>query len=178
MRERVDGNTVSEPRRERASALVRLFVLLLVPVAIAIAGALLLLRLHFQPPTVPRYTIAPGSIEPETVLLRGGRFELTLRPLGPVVGAVGARAFLLRGNEVRPWDPPFEVGRDGSVRIAGTVDALFANVSPGEWDLAIAVGRPETLPTAPRDILRAREASSDAGPAAWQLIHERIKLGG
>jgi hypothetical protein len=178
MRPSVEGQTLSTPGRERQSRPARLVALLLVPLAIAVAGALLLLRLYFQPPTVPRYILAgSGSDAAEAALLRGARFELTLQPVEPVVGAVGARAFLLRGSEVRPWEPPFEVGRDGSVRIEGRVDTLFANVPPGDWELAIAVGRPETLPTAPRDILRARGGSSDAGPAPWQLVLQQIKVG-
>jgi hypothetical protein len=128
---------------------------------------------------VPRYALAPENPDgAETELVRGAHFEVDLHPTGPVVGAVAARAFLLRGNEVRPWDPPFEVERDGSVHIAGAVEALFANVPAGTWEIAVAVGRPETLPTAPKDILRARNTRTDGGAAPWQLVRERIKLGG
>jgi hypothetical protein len=149
-----------------------------VPSAIAVAGALLLLRLYFQPPTVPPYALAGGGDDrSETELARGARFAMELLPAGPVVGAVAARGFLLRGHEVRPWDPPFDVQRDGSIRIAGLVDALFANVPSGDWEIAVAVGRPETLPTAPRDVLRARDIADDGGAAAWRLVRWRIKLG-
>jgi hypothetical protein len=153
--------------------------LVLVPAAAATAGALIWLRLHFQPPTVPGYVLAPSSAE-ETLpgplpLLPGARFEVEVRPTAPVKGAVGARAFLLRGDEVRPWDPPFSVDADGSVRIAGPVDTLFARVPAGEWEIAVAVGRPEELPTAPMDVLRARDAG--AGPAGWRLVRERVRLG-
>jgi hypothetical protein len=153
--------------------------LLVVPSAIAVAGLLLVLRLHFQPPTVPPYTIERESADrAETELVRGDRFEVDLRPDEPVVGAVGARGFLLRGDEVRPWDPPFAVERDGSVRIAGAVEKLFANVPAGAWEIAVAVGRPEMLPTAPKDVLRARDSSKDGGAAPWHLVRERIRLGG
>jgi hypothetical protein len=93
-----------------------------------------------------------------------------------VTGAVAVRGFLLRGDEVRPWDPPFEVSRDGSVRVSGPVDALFKGVPAGEWEVALAVGRPEALPTAPRDVLRARDP--DAGSQAWRLLRRRVVLGG
>lgn len=161
----------SSVRSERSSTVA----LLLVPAAVATAGALLALRLYFQPPTVPPYRLAAPS--GETTLRPGDQFEVNMRPTAPVTGAVGARAFLLRGNEVHPWEPPFEVARDGSVRIAGSVNALFANVPAGEWEIAVAVGRPETLPTAPKDILRGRDADVDAGAAAWRLVRERIRLG-
>lgn len=145
--------------------------LLIVPAAALVAGALLALRLHFQPPTVPVYALARP--EDRVELVRGGRFELEAHPQSPVTGAVGARGFLLRGTEVRPWDPPFQVARDGSVRIAGDVDTLFAGVPAGSWEVAIAIGRPETLPTAPNDILRALSAEDDRA-AAWRLVHERV----
>ena len=93
-----------------------------------------------------------------------------------MTGAVAARGFLLRGDEVQAWDPPFTVDRDGTIRLDGPVEALFAGVPPGPWDIAVAVGRPETLPTAPRDVLRARDAG--AGDAAWRLVREHVVLGG
>jgi hypothetical protein len=159
----------------------RIVALLLVPAAVAVTAALLLLRLHFQPPTVPAYTLAPlasdaGAAGAAVVEVHpGGRFSIELRPSQPVVGAVAARGFLLRGDDVRPWDPPFEVARDGTVRLAGPVDVLFAGVPAGEWEVAVAVGRPENLPTAPRDVLRARD--EDAGTSVWHLVRERIRLG-
>ena len=148
--------------------------LLLVPAALAVAAGLVLLRLHFEPPTVPEYEVARAV--DEMALTRGGRFEIELRPVAPVVGAIGARAFLLRGDEVRPWDPPFSVTVDGAVRIAGPVAALFAGVPAGTWEVAVAVGRPETLPTAPRDILRGRSARP--GRAGWHLVRARVRLDG
>jgi hypothetical protein len=150
--------------------------LLLVPTAIAIAAILVWLRFHFQPPTVPAYALATHAAG--AVLRPGDHFEADVRPASPVTGAVAARAFLLRGNEVRAWDPPFEVARDGSVRIAGRVAELFPNVPTGEWEMAVTVGRPETLPTTPRDVLRVRDAHSDAGAAAWRLVRQWITLGG
>jgi hypothetical protein len=157
----------------------RIVALLLVPAAVAVAGALLLLRLHFQPPTVPAYTVAPSAPSDAGASVvevhPGARFSIELRPSETVVGAVAARGFLLRGDEVRPWDPPFEVARDGTVRIAGPVDVLFAGVPTGEWEVAVAVGRPENLPTAPRDVLRARD--QDADTVVWHLVRERIRLG-
>jgi hypothetical protein len=151
--------------------------LLLVPAAAVGAGTLIALRLHFEPPTVPPYTLAESG--DCVVLAPGHRFEVDLRPTAPVTGAVGARAFLLQGEHVRPWDPPFSVFSDGSVRIAGSVDALFAGVPAGDWEIAVAVGRPEVLPTAPRDVLRARSEDGRHSGAAvgWRLVRERVRLG-
>jgi len=153
---------------------------LLVPSAVVVAAVLVALRLHIQPPTVPRYDLAiagaPYGADPgkEIPLTRGGRLEIDLRPEAGITGAVGARGFLLRGDEVRAWDPPFSVAIDGVVRIAGTVDELFAGVPPGPWEVAVAVGRPEVLPTAPRDVLRRR--SEDPVRAGWHLVHARVRL--
>jgi hypothetical protein len=165
-----------DPRKDAPNLQARVVALLLISAAVAAAGALLLLRLHFQPPTVPDYSLA-GDAGSERELARGSTFVMDLRPDGPVTGAVGARAFLVQGDVVRPWDVAFTVLRDGSVHLEGGSDALFAKVPPGVWEIAVAVGRPENLPTDPRDVLRSRAASTDAG-AAWHLVRERVKWSG
>jgi len=147
-------------------------VLALVPAAAVVAAGLVALRLHFEPPTIPAYSLAADG--GEAVLRPGASFEMVIAPASPVKGAIGARAFLLRGGEVRPWNVPASVGLDGSVRIAGQVDTLFAGVPPGTWEIAVAVGRPEVLPTAPRDILASTAA--DTRPSAWRAVRERIRL--
>ena len=151
--------------------------LVLLPGAAAVAVGLVALRMYFQPPTVPGFAIA-GSTPDEVTLAPGGQFQVELRPDAPVTGAIGARGFLLRGDEVRPWDPPFSVGADGTVRIGGAVDTLFAGVPAGAWEVAVAVGRPETLPTAPNDILRARgvDANTSKSALSWRLVRERVFL--
>jgi hypothetical protein len=157
-----------------ASKRGKLVALLLVPAAVAVAGGLLLLRLQLEPPTVPAFALAgDGGVR---TVRRGEVFEMTVTPEAPAAGAIGARAFLVRGDEVRPWTAPYSVALDGTVTVSGPVDVLFQDVPPGAWDVAIAVGRPETLPTAPRDILRARDAGAD--DAAWRLVRQRIAIEG
>jgi hypothetical protein len=159
--------------------------LVLVPGAAAVAVGLVSLRLHFQPPTVPAFAVVDaradaqgaagqGAPPEEVTLVAGGHFDLELRPEHPVTGAIAARGFLLRGETVRPWDPPFTVAGDGTVRIEGAVDVLFAGVPPGPWEVAIAVGRPENLPTAPNDVLRGREQQPEG--VSWRLVRERVVL--
>jgi len=157
---------------------------LLVPSAVVAAGALVLIRLHFQPPNVPRYQATVlGDVQATTqdagppedrLLRRDSLFEIELRPQNAVTGAVGARAFLLRGDEVHGWDPPFSVSLDGVVRIAGTVDKLFEGIPRGRWEVAIAVGRPEVLPTAPHDVLYRR--GNDPILAGWHLVRIPVRL--
>ncbi len=154
--------------------------LALLPGAAVVAVALVGLRLHFQPPTVPDFAIVRDAVaSDERSLAPGDRFSLEIRPGATLEGAIAARGFLLRGEEARAWDAPFTVGTDGAVRVEGPVDALFAGVPGGAWEVAILVGRPETLPTAPKDVLRARdaaEAKSPASTASWRLVRERIFL--
>ena len=172
-----DAQAGDRPRRNTIA-------LLLVPSAVVAAGALVLIRLHFQPPNVPRYvatvsgdlhaTVRDAGPPEDRPLRRDSLFEIELRPQGAVTGAVGARAFLLRGDEVHAWDPPFSVSLDGVVRIAGTVDRLFEGVPRGRWEVAIAVGRPEVLPTAPRDVLYRRD--DDPILAGWHLVRTPVRL--
>ncbi len=159
--------------RRRGSRVQSYAILAFVPLAIATAVGLIGLRLRFQPPTVAPYVDADDR-GGEVAIVAGGHFEMEVHPAGAVQGAVGARGFLLRGDDVRPWDPPFSVSRDGTVRIAGPVDEIFAGVPPGPWQVAVAVGRPELLPTAPNDVLRARKHTDR--PAGWHLVLERIRL--
>lgn len=149
----------------------RIVALVLVPAAVALAVVMLVMRMRLEPPTVPAYVLVEGG---PPVLSRGERFEMVVDPTGQVTGAIGVHAFLIQDDTVRSWDPPVEVERGGTVRIDGPVDQLFAGVPAGEWDVAVAVGRPETLPTAPIDVLRARGA--DGGAAAWRLVRMHVRL--
>lgn len=152
----------------------RVVVAALIPAAIITALALVWMRVRLQPPTLSPYVEARGGDGGEVSLAPDGRFEMDMRPATPVQGAVGARGFLLRGDDVRPWDPPFSVSTDGAVRISGPVNRLFAGVPPGAWEVAVAVGRPEFLPTAPLDVLRARERGPEK--PSWHLVRERVRL--
>jgi hypothetical protein len=175
------GRDVRDVRKEAGRRPTRSpAALLLLPAAGLVTAVLLVLRVRLEPPTVPLYVLAPattGDAEraSDKVLGPSDPFHLALEPRAAVEGAVAARGFLLRGEDVRAWDPPFTVERDGTVRLDGTVETLFAGIPRGPWDIAIAVGRPETLPTAPRDILRARDAG--AGDAAWRLVRHAVVLG-
>jgi hypothetical protein len=154
-----------------------LLALALVPGAGLVAVGLFLLRMHFQPPTVPSFAIArPLASLDEIPLAAGQQFALEVHPSAPVRGAIAARGFLLRGDEIRPWTVPFSVDADGTVRIDGAVDSLFAGVPAGAWDVAVAIGRPETLPTTPTEVLRAAHSTEDLPDLSWRLVRERVFL--
>jgi hypothetical protein len=148
----------------------------LIVTAVGAAAALVALRLHFQPPVVPLYALAADDAGPEERVVPNAPFAVTLTPTAPLEGAVALRGFLLRDDEVRPWDPPFVVNRDGTFHVVGRTEVLFAGVPDGAWDMAFAVGRPEVLPTAPRDVLRARE--HDPAERGWHLVRRRISVTG
>jgi hypothetical protein len=152
----------------------RLAALLLVPSAVLVAVLMLALRLHFQPLAVPQYRLETdaGAVE---VLRPGGRVDLEATPQIEVQGAVTARAFLVSNGKAQPWKVPLEIGRDGSVHLVGPVDRLFADVPSGEWEIAIAVGRPELLPNDTRQLVVA-PADTDGGQAAWRVVRQRVLL--
>jgi hypothetical protein len=168
-----DGPAKGPPDVPPLSAKRNRAALLLAPAAGTVAIVLMLLRLHFEPPAVPAYSIRPAAPAAGIALARVGTFVIDLHPDSPVVGAVAARGFLLQGESVHPWDPPFSVDVDGEVHITGPVGTLFAGVPDGAWEVAVAIGRPEMLPTAPQDVLRARAGTS---PDTWHLAWERVEL--
>ena len=181
---------MNELRRSRRNPIA---AVVLIATAVAGAGALVALRLRFQPPVVPPYALVP-ALAPDDAGAQDGIVQrivpnaavaITIAPEAPVEGAVALRGFLLRGDEVRPWDPPFTVDRDGTIHVAGRTDALFAGVPDGPWEMAFAVGRPEVLPTAPLDVLRARNEGKASGAGAsgpadagWHLVLRRISVAG
>jgi hypothetical protein len=144
--------------------------LALVPGAAVVAVCLVSLRMHFQPPTVPSFAIADAM--DGASLGHGDDFNLVIKPAVPLKGAIAARGFLLQDDKTLPWKPDFAIAADGTVRVSGPVDTLFKDVPPGAWDVAVVVGRPETLPAKPEDVLRAR----DQYELSWRLVRERIIL--
>ena len=162
--------------------------LVLAPTAAAVAVVMLVLRMRIEPPTVPPYRVTavrvmPDVLEPpeasaELALHPGERLKLTLEPEGQLTGAIGGRVFLVRGEQVRPVEPQpeFFVDRDGTMHVEADASALFAGVAAGEWDVAIAVGRPETLPRAPADVLHAPAPGAQGAP--WFLVRQHVRFGG
>jgi hypothetical protein len=151
--------------------------MILLPLAAVIAVVAVFLRLHFQPPTVPPYSLAgvAGGGHDEVTLHPGSSFELVARPASPPAGIVGAKGFLLRSGDNRLWDAPYTAQPDGTIRIGGPVDSVFRGVPAGAWDVAVAVGRPEMLPSMPADVER-REGDTSQGAAAFHVVHQRVML--
>jgi hypothetical protein len=152
--------------------------------AMAAAAAVLLLVLPGKAPPLPGYTLSvsseqavrAGAPEPEVPRLGpGSRLDVLLRPEQAVEGPVEVRAFLLRPGEARAWNPPLERSAEGAVRIQGPVEALLS-LPPGEWTLAIAVGRPGTLPEAPGEVLARVEEGRAPEAGTWRLLTRKFLL--
>jgi hypothetical protein len=152
-------------------------------VAAAAAVAVFVLVPSNQGPPVPGYSLSLAGIqelrsegtEAEVARLEpGSQLVLLLRPEETVGGPVEVRAFLFQGGEGRAWSPPMERSEDGAVRIRGRVEELL-QVPPGEWTLAVAVGRPGAVPTEPGDVAPFVRGSGP-GPTKWRLLTRRFQL--
>jgi ferric-dicitrate binding protein FerR (iron transport regulator) len=163
----------------------RVMARVVVPAALAAmaAGVLLVVLPVGGGAPVPEYALsfsgeqAVRSDAPEAEVVRlgpGSRFTLVLRPEQGVEGKVEARAFLVRPGEARAWSVPMEVSAEGAVRIQGRAEEL--PVPPGEWTLAIAVGRPGALPDAPGEVRSLVEARRAPDSDAWRLLTRKLLL--
>jgi hypothetical protein len=96
---------------------------------------------------------------------RDTSFEWVLRPKADVEDAVAVRGFAFadggRAGLPLQLDALAKVAPTGAIRIAGKIAEL--NLEPGRYTIALAVGRPEALPTQAADVL----ASEDR--AAWMV---------
>jgi ferric-dicitrate binding protein FerR (iron transport regulator) len=152
--------------------------------ALAAAAAVFLLVSPRGGPPLPGYTLSLSSEQevrsgaPEAEVPRlgpGSLIDLILRPEQAVAEPVEVRAFLLRPGEARAWTPPMERSAEGAVRIHGSVESLLS-IPPGEWTLAIAVGRPGTLPTDPGELRPLVEEGRAPAAGSWRLLTRRFLL--
>jgi hypothetical protein len=151
--------------------------------AAAAVAAFVLLPAQKGPP-LPGYSLSLAGIqelrsdgaEAEVARLEpGSQLVLVLRPEQAVGGRVEVRAFLFRDGEGRAWTPPMEVSEDGAVRIRGRVEELLP-LSPGEWTLAVAVGRPGEVPDEPREVEPFVRGAGTPAPTKWRLITRGFQL--
>ncbi|WP_437680884.1 hypothetical protein [Sorangium sp. So ce131] len=137
---------------------------------------------------VPAYSVevAGGELEQRTTnhgagapgiarLGPGSRLEIALRPTTRVEGPVAVRGFLIQGGTARPWDVRADVSEQGAARIEGDTETLFRGVPAGEWEIALAIGRPEALPSEPADVLRAQQQEAPRA-SALRLIRLKVLL--
>ena len=147
--------------------------------AAAAAAALLVL---LRAPPLPAYSLAEisggsratrGEATEAGEWAPGDRFEATLRPHTEVTraGTLQARAFLLRGGELRPLRVRCQFDRRGSVKLEGSLDR---DLSPGNWTLWVVVGRRGAAPN-PTD-LRSLPASEPVHRRGWVAVPVALRI--
>lgn len=153
-----------------------------VPALAAAAAVLFFAWPGRQLAPVPEYQLAlsgeqalRGEPSAEAVprLGPGSQLSLVLRPARAVEGAIQVRAFLVQGGKAQPWNPPMEVSSEGAVRIAGLVETLLP-VAPGEWTIAVAVGRAGAVPELPSEV-EAMLAGGQPGREGVRLLTARFQ---
>lgn len=137
------------------------------------------------PSPLPDYSITllgeqtergPAMATPLPVFGPGSEIDLVLRPDTATTGAIAARAFIVRGGVVEAWTPPMEISSSGSVRIAGSFEAVFRGIPPGPVELALAVGRPGSIPDDMSVVSPASAGASAPGERAWRLVSIRAQI--
>ncbi len=104
---------------------------------------------------------------------RASEFEWILRPKVDEAGEVGVRGFAFvdgssAGLPLPALDELAQIAGSGAIRIAGTVEQL--DLEPGRYTIALAVGRPDELPT------QAAEVHEPAADAAWQVRRVELEI--
>lgn len=90
--------------------------------------------------------MGPDVTEQRVLLRAESRVALTLRPERAIEGDIGVRAFLAGDGGARPFDAPFVVATNGTVRLTGVAGELFREVPDGAFTIVVAVGRKRSLP--------------------------------
>jgi hypothetical protein len=185
------GKTLAKSRAPGSRTRARWLVPSVVGVTLAAAAAAVLVlqrsrpnRLLVAENALPAYSLAvtggdqptrsaSASASPEITVRVDSRLEILLRPATGVNGNVSVAGFIGQGGAWRPWNPPVQISTEGSARVAGTAGELMG-VAPGTWDIALAVGRPGTLPS------EADVEAELSHPARhdWQLFSSRVRLTG
>ncbi len=154
----------------------------------AAAAAMTLVLWPSAPPPLPPYRLelsatalqqrgdAP-AVEGEIVvhLGAGDHVVVVLRPAARVEGPVAARAFWRGAGPAEVWSAPLEVADGGAVRLDGSGDALFGG-RPGRWEIAIAVGRPEAMPTDAAQVFQMLDEGGVDPEAPYRLLTARARV--
>lgn len=134
---------------------------------------------------VPAYamTLAGGEVSERSAssgadatarLGPGSRLEITLRPATRVDGPVAVRAFLIQGETARPWDVHADLSEQGAARIEGDTETLFPGVPEGEWEIALAIGRPAALPDSAAEVRAPRPSEKKDKP--FRILRFKVLL--
>lgn len=123
------------------------------------AGLFLFLRSRDGTEALPTYqailsgadSVHRSTPEPGKVVSRGASLVLVAQPRESVKGALEARAFAGCGGALAKVETPITIASSGAARIQGTPESLFGPAAEGPCALALAIGRPGTLPDRAED---------------------------
>jgi hypothetical protein len=124
-----------------------------IPLALAASLALVLVNRSGGDVLPPYEMSMSGGVQalraeqPMGKLGPSARLELVLRPSRAVEGPVAARLFLIEAGRAREWKASTEVSPDGAVRVIAQ-GADVGPVASSEVEVAVAVARPDALPSA------------------------------
>jgi tetratricopeptide (TPR) repeat protein len=167
-REPSPGTTAPAPVvRLHSRRRMRLALAVAAPLLAAAAGLLLALRPPAFAP-LPDYQVdqvealggaaerrsgAEASDEP-IHLAPGTSLHLRLLPFTEAKGPLAVRAALVRDGRAEAWRAPATFEPNGIVEVVAPRDTAFAGVAGGAWELVVAVGRPDALPSTPEGLVR------------------------
>jgi hypothetical protein len=147
----------------------------------AAAAAAAVLAVLLRLPPLPAYSLAEisggsratrGEATAAGEWAPGDRFEASLRPQTEVRrGSLQARAFLVRGGELRTLRLRSQFDRRGSVKLEGLLDR---DLSPGNWTLWVVVVRRGAAPD-PTD-LRSLPASGPVRRRGWVAVPVALRI--
>ena len=113
---------------------------------------------------VAEYRGGAAADDQPLVIEAGSAVEIRLRPAVDSAQPVVARAFWVRGNEVRPWAAQVATSPQGAVRMRGPGERPFG---AGNGELVSVVAA-----AVPGDVSAAVLA---APPSGWQLFRRRVR---
>jgi hypothetical protein len=97
---------------------------------------------------------APAPAASVTRLGPGAELRIRLRPESDVTGPLDVRLAIVDARGPLRWNAPYRVSPSGVVEIAGPVSSLIEGPN-GRREIAVAVGRPGSVPESATDIVNA-----------------------
>ncbi|MCH9651168.1 MAG: hypothetical protein K0U98_23290 [Deltaproteobacteria bacterium] len=201
-----EGPAIGFPRGERPRALAQRWQPMILVAASLVMVVTISLWFGFsigpraRAEPVPIYTEDPpegvsperseGDPQARIEVVPGFRFRVVLRPESTPEGSIDVRIFAAMEpgsfgelGSLERWlaaEAKAEVNESGVIRLEGLEAQDWRPLTPGEWTLHYAIGRPDSLPSLAevRELLDRGEVTHRAAGEAvsWQLLSQDIHL--